>query len=160
MFNKEKCETKKDLTVTTWRINYILMIFKVIDELPSSVDTRENWDFLSFLPFSQKLRGSRDFFFFLNLCSCEAVPHIKTEILNLGHSIAQWWVEQEIRSVSWKRGNTYSLLLIFQNHRIMGHITCSTTLSLVDNDGKYFRLQICTHLLYDSSQFILSSWHI
>lgn len=160
MFNKEKCETKKDLTVSTWRINYILMIFKVIDELPSSVDTRENR--LPVFPslLSEAQRFSRFFFFFLNLCSCEAVPHIKTEILNLGHSIAQWWVEQEIRSVSWKKGNTYSLLLIFQNHRIMGHITCSTTLSLVDNDVKYFRLQICTHLLYDSSQFILSSWHI
>lgn len=40
MFNKEKYATKTTLTITTWRVNYILMIFKVIDELSHSVDDK------------------------------------------------------------------------------------------------------------------------
>ena len=41
MFNTEKYEMKA-LTITTWKINYILMIFKAIDNLPHPVDKREN----------------------------------------------------------------------------------------------------------------------
>lgn len=63
MFNKEKYATKMALTITTWRVNYILMIFKVIAELPHSVnDKGKLHDFPFIFPFPHSSEATEIFF--------------------------------------------------------------------------------------------------
>lgn len=95
-------------------INYILMVFKITDELSHLGD--EKVKFLntpSHLPYPQMLRG--DWISFL--CPHETIPSIKREILHLSHNIAQQRDKQESPR---RKGSTWatSNILESQNHKI------------------------------------------